>query len=186
MNLIIDGKLVDISTFDFRKFKKSNGISVSGEWDIICSQDNKMKWRENFKNLAVNEGLNNLLGVYFGAGTQSLSWYIGLIGTNSIPSATWTAAGIGTECTEFINYTGSNRLQWIPSAASGQSITNSANPAIYTMGGSGTIYGAFLINNNTLSGTSGHMYSASIFSVNRTVVLNDQLSITYVINISSS
>ena len=187
MNLIIDGKSVNIAKFDLKKFKSSQGkMFLSGEFDIQCKdQFGNHKWREKFKNLVTNQGLNDILSVYFASGTQKLLWYLGLIGTNSTPLATWVSSDIGTIFTEFTGYTNATRLAWTPTGTiNSESVVNTA--AAYTMNAPGTIYGAFLSSSNVISGTSGILYSASLLTSSRPVVSNDQLNITYTITISSS
>lgn len=139
------------------------------------------------KNLVVDQGLNSLLDVYLHGSTQLTSWYIGLFEGNYTPVATDTAANIKANSTECTAYNEAARVAWVEAAASGKSITNSANKATFTMNATKTIYGAFLVSDATLSpGTAGTLFAASRFSVSRSVVANDQLLVTYTVTAASA
>lgn len=141
-------------------------------------------WEE--PNLVVNEGLNDLLDVCLSGATQKTTWYVGIFEGNYTPVATDTAANITANSTESTAYTEANRPTWVDAGASSQSITNSASKATFTINATKTIYGAFLISDNTKSGTSGVLFAASKFSVSRAVVLDDQLLITYTVQAASA
>jgi hypothetical protein len=140
-------------------------------------------WEQS--NLVVNEGLNSLLNVYLNGGTQIPSWFLGVFEGNYTPIATDTAVTISGNSTESSAYTSATRPQWNPAAASGQAITNSANRATFTFNATKTIYGAFLISNSTIGGTSGTLFSAARFSSAKNVVNLDQLLLTYTFGASS-
>lgn len=141
----------------------------------------KEKWQSITPNITVDEGLNDVLDVYFASGTPSANWYIGLKSTNQTPAAGFDAAGIGTDFTEGTIYSEGNRQAWTIAAISSKTATNSASPATFSINNSGTIYGAFLINENTKGGTTGKMWCCSDFSVARPVVNGDTLKVVYTI-----
>jgi hypothetical protein len=60
-------------------------------------------------------------------------------------------------------------------------ISNSASVAVFSINGTTTIAGAFLTSNNTKSGTTGILFSASDFQSpgDRAVVSGDTLNVTY-------
>ena len=64
------------------------------------------------------------------------------------------------------------------------SITNSSSPSAFSITSpGGTIAGAFLISNNTKSGTTGTLFSAGNFSTgSRAVLAGDTLNVTYTAN----
>lgn len=141
------------------------------EWDV--------------ENIVVNEGLNHLLNTEFNAGTPVTSWFIGIFQGNYTPVATDTAANIAANSTECSSYTSPTRPAWTPAAAASQSITNSGSPATFTFNASQSVYGAFLISNSTIAGTTGTLFSAAQFGAAKSVVNLDQLIITYTFNASS-
>lgn len=147
----------------------------------------KGKLIEEFEqaNTVVNQGLNDNLNCYLNGGAQSTVWYMGIFQGNYTPVATDTAATIAGNSTECSSYTSATRPQWQPAAPSGQSITNSANRATFTFNGSVTVYGAFLVSNNVIAGTSGVLFAAAQFGAAKAVVSADQLLLTYTFNASS-
>jgi hypothetical protein len=160
-------------------------INVSGVWSGQHIRDGKVidEWED--KNLVVNEGLNSLLDVYFHGATQITSWYIGVFEGNYTPVAGLTAATVTANSTECTAYDETTRQAYDEAAASSQSITNSASRATFTFNATKTIYGAFLVSNNTKSGTSGTLFSAARFASSKAVVDNDQLLLTYTFTASS-
>lgn len=137
-------------------------------------------------NLVVNEGLNNLLSVYFAGGTQITTWYIGLFEGNYTPVATVTAATIDTAATECDAYDEATRQEYQEAAPASQSITNSANRATFTFNATKTIYGAFIVSSSVKSGTGGTLFAAARFSTSKAVVDDDQLLLTYTFSAASA
>lgn len=137
-------------------------------------------------NLVVNEGLDSLLGVMFNGATQMATWYLGLFEGNYTPVATVTAATIDSASTECDAYDEATRPEYQEATPASQSITNSANRATFTFNATKTIYGAFLISNNTKSGTTGTLFSAARFSTAKSVESSDQLLLTYTLSAASA
>jgi len=166
--------------------KLSQRATVGGVFTIEHVRDGKVidKWEE--PNIVVNEGLDDLLDVHLHGSTQHTTWYIGIFEGNYTPVATDTAANIASNATESTAYTESVRQTWVEAAASGQSITNSANKATFTINATKTIYGAFLVSDSTKSGTSGVLFAATKFSASRSVVATDQLLVTYTVSAASA
>lgn len=136
-------------------------------------------------NLVVNEGLNNLLGVYFNAQAQTTTWYMGIFEGNYTPVATVTAATIASASTESTAYTSGTRPEYVEGAAASQSISNSSNRASFVFNATKTIYGAFLVSSSTKSGTSGVLFSAARFASSKAVESGDELLLTYTFTASS-
>jgi hypothetical protein len=136
-------------------------------------------------NLIVSEGLDAILNIMFHGSTQLTTFYCGIFVGNYTPVATVTAATIASASTESTAYTESTRPEYVEAAASGQSITNSANKATFTSNATQTIYGAFLISDSTKSGTTGTLFAAARFSTEKKVDSGDQLLLTYTLAASS-
>lgn len=139
-----------------------------------------------FENLVVNQGINSMLNVYLNAQAGITNWFMGIFQGNYTPVAGDTAATIATNATECSSYTSSTRPQWQQAAASGQAITNAATRATFTFNASVTVYGAFLISNNVIGGTTGTLFSAAMFGAAKAVVTDDQLLLTYQFSMSST
>jgi hypothetical protein len=67
-------------------------------------------------------------------------------------------------------------------------ITNTASPATFSINGTTTVGGAFLTSDNTKSGTTGILFSASDFQSpgDRSVVNGDTLTVTYTFSLDAA
>lgn len=138
------------------------------------------------ENLVVNQGLNYALNAALGGGSQLTSWYLGLFSGNYTVLNTDTASTIAANSTEVTAYTAGARVVWTPASASGQAISNSGSTATFTFNGSVTVYGAFLVSNNTINGTSGSLFSGAQFGSAKSVISGDQLVLTYTYTLASA
>lgn len=144
-------------------------------------KDGNVKWVEEFVNTVTTEGKNDLLDKYFAGSAYTAAWYLGLIDNTgwTAVAATDTAAQInGTNgWDEATAYSESVRgtISW--SAASAGSKASSAGVS-FSINGTVTVKGAFVVSSNTKSGTSGVLYSAGTFSGDRSLVNTDVLTVT--------
>lgn len=158
----------------------SSGAKIKGRWEITC-RDSKgnLKWTEVIENLVVDEGLNHILDCVLAAGSQITTWYVGLTDASPSPAAGDTMAShVGW--VENQNYDEGVRQTWTPGAVSGESVSNTASKATFTMSSdSDTVGGAFLISNSAKGGSTGTLYSAGAFTGgNKSVDDNDTLQVT--------
>lgn len=160
-------------------------LVVGGVFTVEHVRDGKVIDMFDVPNLVTNEGLNHILDAVFAGATQVGTWYVGLFEGNYTPVATVTAATITAASTECTAYDEVTRVAYNEAAASGQSITNSANKATFTMNATKTVYGAFLVSASAKSATSGTLMSAARFGSSKAVVDDDQLLVTYTFNASS-
>lgn len=138
-----------------------------GCWQVECfSPDGELKWREEFTNLVVNEGLDELLNATLANQTQHTTWYVGLLGSSPSPGAAWTKTEVGAA--DFVNYDEAVLQTWTPNgAASSQSVSNSSSKATFTISSdSSTIGGAYLASANTkaVEGGAAIIYAAGAFT----------------------
>jgi hypothetical protein len=141
------------------------GITSRVRWMFEAfGPDKKLKWADFIDpNLVVNEGLNYGLDVYYGVVAKPTAWYVGLItGPGATVIAGDTAASHGF--TENTTYSEGTRPTCQFGSASSQSITNSSNKASFSITGTVTIGGAFLISENTKGGASGKLNSGGAFT----------------------
>ena len=164
---------------DGKIYVPDHKVVIGGVFGTAIKRDGVIGAWQHDHNLVVNEGLDSLLSVCFNAGTQITSWYVGIFEGNYTPVAGDTAATIAGNSTESTAYDEANRIAWVEAAPSGQSITNTASKATFTMNATKTIYGAFLVSTNTKGGTTGTLMAASRFSASRSVVDDDELLLTY-------
>lgn len=163
---------------------------AGGVYRVECvGADGKVKWVEEAHNLVVNQGLQNMNTVYFNSGTQTTTWYIGLVtgpGSGTTFAATDTLAS--KAWTEFTNYTGNRKTATFGTATTADPsvINNSASPASFSItGAGGVVAGAFLA--SVATGTAGTLFSASDFQSpgDRTVVSGDTLNVTYTFSLDA-
>ncbi len=162
-----------------------NQLEVGGKFLVEHVRDGEVIDREELSNLVVNEGLNHILDTVLHGGAQVTTWYLGLFEANYTPVANVTAATITAASTECTAYDEATRVAYDEAAPSGQSITNAASKATFTMNATKTIYGAFLVSASAKSATTGVLLSAARFGASKAVVDDDQLLLTYTFSASS-
>ena len=112
---------------------------VRREVERLLSGSRKL-WSHNQKNIVVNQGLNDLLGVTLSGTTQDTTWFVGLMSATPTAAAGDTLASHGG-WTEVTAYDETNRVAWVDGGEASQSITNSASPAVFTINANGTTMG---------------------------------------------
>ncbi len=161
-----------------------SSVKAGGVFTVECfGPDGSKRWSESVKNGVVNSALDDLLNVYLGNGSQTATWYIGLIDNASYSalSASDTMAS-HAGWIENTDYSQANRPAWTPGAASGQAVTNGTS-VDFSMNATKTIRGLFLTSNSTKSGTTGKLFATAAFSGGNQVVNNgDTLKVTYTVS----
>jgi hypothetical protein len=169
------------------------GMGVDGYYHVECRDaDGKLKWTDEFPNLVVAVGKQLMLDTLLRtSGTfTTVGPFLGLINNSTTFAAADTMAS--KTWTELTTYTvgGSGvRGTMVFSAASSSgttpsNITTSAATAItYTMTGTATVYGCFVVTGtgavNTISSTAGVLYSEGNFATAKAVTSGDTVSVTY-------
>lgn len=155
-------------------------LSITGDYTVECvGADGQVKWTEEIKNLVVTVGKNFMLDTTFSGSTYSAAWYLGLV--NGASSPTYNAADTMSShagWSEFTSY--SNGTRPAPTWGSASSGSKATTATAFNINGSGTVAGAFMTTDDTISGTTGTLYSAGNFSGgSRTVASGDTLNVTY-------
>ena len=169
------------------------GSKAGGVFKITArDKDGNFKWEAESHNLVVNVGLQDMNTKYFTGTSYTATWYLGLYGASSTnnPAAGDTASS-HAGWTEVTSYSQATRPQCVfgtATTADPSVISNSASPATYSVTGTMTVGGAFLISNNTKSGTTGILFSAADFQSpgNRNVVNGDTLTVTYTFSLDAA
>jgi hypothetical protein len=146
-------------------------------------KDGNLKATYEFPNGITDEGLNDILDVEFGGGSQKGTWYIALIDNSGFSAldATDTLSS-HSGWTEFTSYTESNRVEWVDDAAASRSKTN-ANTANFSVNATGNVYGIFVSSNNVkTTGTTGILWSTAAFSSVVATANGDTLKVTYTVS----
>ena len=169
------------------------GMGVEGSYYVECRDvDGNLKWTDEFPNLVVAVGKQLMFDTLLRtSGTYTtVGPFLGLINN----STTYAAADTMTSktWTELTTYTvGGSAVRGtaVYGAASSSgttpsNVTTSSAAAItYTMTGSATVYGCFLVTGtgavSTISSTAGTLYSEGNFSTAKTVTSGDTVSVTY-------
>ena len=144
----------------------------------LCS-DPRLLWSDDWHNIVVNQGLNDLLNVTLGGTAPDTTWFVGLTdGTPTVVAADTPASHAGW--VEIVAFDEAARMPWVIVASTAQSITNSAAPAAFTISANGTtIGGAGLFGDNAKGGTAGRLYAAGAFSAgDKSLDDNDSLTVT--------
>jgi len=166
----------------------SGSVSVGGVFTVECyDAAGQLKWKDEFHNLVVNQGLKDMNDKYFTGSGYTAAWYIGLINNSTPPSGTPPSLVAGDQASshtgwaEFTGYSQANRptLSFSASTTADPSVISTASAAAFSITSTATIYGAFVISNNTKSGTSGVLFSEGAFAATRSVVNGDTLNVSY-------
>lgn len=166
------------------------GVAVHNVYRYVCRGPvkgadgrwrRKCKWVEEVPNLTVTQGLNDLLTKYFKGSTYTATWFVGLIDNSGFSSlaAGDTAAQIGgsNAWSEATAYSESVRQTLTLGSASAGSIDNSASKAVFSINGTVTVKGAFVVSTSTKAGTTGVLYGEATFASARSMFSGDSLTV---------
>jgi len=163
-------------------------IKAHTHWLVECfGPDGKLKWQDEFDNLVVNAGLDDILDKYFKGSSYTAAFYVGL--TDGTPSvAANDTMGSHAGWSEVTAYDEANRQTLTLGAVSGQSVDNSASKAEFTISTNNTTMGgAFVATDNTNGGSSGTLYGGGAFSAgDKTLDDDDTLQVTVTLTASAS
>lgn len=169
-----------------------DAVKAGGVFAIRCHDESgNLKWEAESRNLVVNVGLKDMNDKYFTGASYTAAWFIGVYGAGASnnPAAGDTAASHAgwVEVTAYSNATRPAATFAAASTADPSVITNSASPASFSINGTTTVGGAFLISNNTKGGTTGVLFSAADFASpgDRAVVNGDTLTVTYTFSLDA-
>lgn len=168
------------------------GMGIEGHYYVECRDaDGNLKWEEKFPNLVVAIGKQLMLDTLLrGSAYTTVGPFLGLINNSTTFAATDTMTS--KSWTELTTYTvGGSAVRgtavFAASSSAGSTpsnvTTSTATAITYTMTGSATVYGCFLVTGagavSTLSSTAGTLYSEGNFSTAKTVTSGDTVSVTY-------
>ena len=152
--------------------------AMKSHYLVECfDRDGQLKWQEDVENLVVNVGLDDLLDKYFKGSSYTAAHYVGLTDGNPTIAAGDTMSS-HAGWAEVADYSQTNRPDLTLGAVSGQSVDNDSNRAEFSINDSATVGGAFVVDNNTKSGTTGVLYGAAAFTADRSVADGDTITVT--------
>lgn len=156
-------------------------IGLRGRYVAECrDRTGRVKWRDTVDNLITNAGKDHVLDVVLSGGSQITTWYIGLTdGTPTAAAADTAASHAGW--TEVDDYDEATRPAFVPDGVSGQSVSNIASKASFTISEDATtVGGCFLVSDSTKGGMSGTLFSVGAFTGGDKVADDgDVINITY-------
>jgi hypothetical protein len=164
-----------------------NGVSINHHFHVECfDRDGKLKWDDHFDNLVVDEGLDDYLEQYYNGSTYTASHFVMLTdGTPSVAAGDSMSSHVGW--VEIEDYSEGTRQAYSPAAVSGQSVTNTASKAVFSINGTATVGGAAITTNNTKGGTTGTLVGGNAFTGgDRSLANGDTLNVTVVASLTSS
>lgn len=152
--------------------------SLKTHYKIEAVRDGKVLWTEEFDNLVVDVGLDDSLDKHLKGSSYTAAWYVGVVGSSPTFAAGDTMSGGHAGWTEQTTYDEANRPTLVLGTVSGKSVDNSASKAVFTISGTVTLGGAFVVSTNNKGGSTGILYGGGVFSQNRSLVDNDVLNVT--------
>ena len=156
-----------------------SAIRLENHYLVECfGADGKLKWTDEFDNIVVNAGLDDSLDKHLKGSTYTAAWYVGLTdGTPTVAAGDTSSSHVGW--VEVQDYSEAVRQTLTLGSVSGQSVSNSASKAVFSINGTTTVGGAFIISVSTKGGTTGVLYGAGAFTGgDRSVVSGDTLNVT--------
>jgi len=158
----------------------ANKIMLENHWIVECYDENgDFKWRDEFDNLVVTSGLNDSLDKHLKGSGYTAAWYLGLTDGTPTFAAGDTITGSHAGWVEVQDYSQATRPQITFGAVAAGSVSNSASPSAFSITGTTTVGGAFMVSQNTKGGATGILYGGAAFAEgDRAVVSGDTLNVT--------
>ena len=176
------------------KHIRESGLQFHG--DVTCDhyRGGNLIHTQNGKNTFTTEGMAYLLNVMFYTTSKAGAsiFYVGIYHNNVSPSTSSTAAAcLGAAGTfgesQDADYTpNTSKPAYTTVSTATASCTNAAAPAVFTVVAGFTAYGAFLSTVAAKTATTGYLMAAKLFGTARAVITADILTVTYVINCTTS
>jgi len=156
-------------------------VRVQHVYEVECWRDGELIWSDTFHNLVTTAGLNKYLDATLKTGLAVPAWFVGLItgpgGGNTYLAADTMAVHAGWA--EDVTYSNATRPAWTPGTVAAGSVDNTAAKAIFTINGSATIGGCFMVDNSTKGGSTGTLLGEGNFSSgDRNVQSGDTLNVS--------
>lgn len=161
-------------------------MKIGGVFDFVCHNGQlpygNIKWQQSAHNVVANGFMTAALNILFEGSGASTEFYVGLMElTGAVTTGDTMATHAGwNRCNA---YNGNQKL-WESAAASGRSITNSANKAQFIMSGSSTIWGGFIDSQLDKGSTTGTLVCVAQFTgTSRAVASGDTVEVTYTLSL---
>lgn len=169
-------------------------VGLAGVYVAECyDAQGNLKWSDEIKNLVTDVGRQDMLDKFFG-NTGAGAVVMGLAGENG--SAAFTPAYTDTQSshagwyevggTNAPTYSAPRKTPTFSGATNANpAVLSTSAPVIFSMTGSGTVYGAFINFNgsSTIDNTTGVLFSIGAFTAGpKTVTSGDTINVTYTLS----
>lgn len=169
-------------------------VGLEGVYVATCyDADGNEKWSDTIENLTTNVGRKNLMDSYF-ANTGGGAIVMGLGGANG--GGTFTPAYADTQSSHAgwyevgganaPTYSGTRKTPAFSAATTANpSVLSTSSAVVFSMTGSGTVYGAFInVGGSTaIDNTTGTLFSIGAFTAgSKTVTSGDTINVTYTLS----
>ena len=160
------------------------GIKLGGRFIIeVYDKDKNLISKSEVHNIIPTEGCNFALDQIGAGAAQVTALYCLMFEDDETPDADTTYAV--PVFTETEAYDEGTRPEYVPAAATGKSMSNTANKAVFTMNASKTLYGAALVGGGSAPSTKGNtagggkMLAAGKFGTAQPVISGNVVNLTY-------
>lgn len=170
---------------DAKKGMVANKL-LKTHYKFECIRNGELIWVDEFDNLVTTVGLNDSLDKHFKASAYTAAWFVGLTdGTPTFAAGDTMASHAGW--VEVPNYTEAARPALTLGTVAAGSVDNSASKATFTITGTVTVGGGFIVNAGTKYYTSGTIYGGGAFTGgDRSLVADDTLNVTVTLTAASA
>jgi hypothetical protein len=172
----------------------TENVGMEGVYVATCYDANgNEKWSDTIENLTTNVGRASLNNAYLG-NTAAGAVVMGLGGANG--SGTFTPAYADTQAshagwfevggTNAPTYSGTRKTPTFgASTTANPAVISTSSAVVFSMTGSGTVYGAFINvgGSTTIDNTTGVLFSIGAFTAgSKTVTSGDTINVTYTLS----
>jgi len=146
--------------------------------------DGQVKWVDEFPNVVVTVGKNDMLDQYLAGSSWSTGTvYMGLKGTGTALAADTMVSHSSWSELNISSSSGVRQSVSFSSASAGAKATSAA--VSWSITSTSTVFGCFIVvgGTSTNGNTTGTLFSAGDFAASRAVVSGDTVNITYSVSV---
>ena len=165
-----------------------HGARINHRYHVECWRSGVLVWEDTFDNLVTTVGKNKYVDSTLKTGSGGTpAWYVGLV-TGPGASNTYAAADTMSShagWSESTAYSEGTRQAFTAGTVASGSVDNTASKAVFSINGTATIGGCFLVDNSAKGGTTGTLLGVGNFAAGDRSVLNgDSLNVSCTLTIS--
>ncbi|WP_055128458.1 hypothetical protein [Pseudomonas mediterranea] len=135
----------------------------------VIAPDGRILQTHTDTNLIPQVGINQIASLITGVGSVISTYYAGVFANNYVPTNATTATDLPVNAGESVAYSQSTRPVWNKTYDGVSLISSFASRADFTFTADATLYGGFLVSDNTKGGSGGVLLSIARFATPYTV-----------------